>query len=29
MPAPKSFRIAIPQEALDDLRARLSRTRFP
>ncbi|MCC2101855.1 MAG: epoxide hydrolase N-terminal domain-containing protein, partial [Hyphomicrobiales bacterium] len=29
MPAPQPFRIAIPQDTLDDLRARLSRTRFP
>ncbi|MFT4097882.1 MAG: epoxide hydrolase [Rhodoblastus sp.] len=31
MPAPKPepFRIAVPQETLDDLKARLARTRFP
>jgi pimeloyl-ACP methyl ester carboxylesterase len=28
-PVPRQFRIAIPQGALDDLRERLARTRFP
>ena len=28
-PKPEPFRIAVPQDTLDDLRARLSRARFP
>ena len=28
-PKPEPFRIAVPQETLDDLKARLARTRFP
>ena len=28
-PSPEPFRLAVPEEVLSDLRARLERTRWP